>query len=250
MTSISNPFRKQDPPKPLHSRWGDVAITVPTAGSWSQYTPRRLSKKPKNQAGYGPGFVPEDPSCPPDRCLAPSTSDEDENESISTDTSSSSRRNSFRINPLNPRRISTRLALHAPRMRDTIEEREHLVPDHRRNEFAYKPIRHDYLAEVAESQGSSSQQRHRTNTSGSTRFRYIPANLRYREEFADIPQRSQSASSCRSRSSHSPTFSDGVGGEQRSRSRLGSLGRGEKRVSVSKSVTTATMVPDPDDLYE
>jgi hypothetical protein len=52
-------FRKQKQGHPkhhhLHSRWGDLSITAPTDGAWSQANQPNIHKK----VIYGPGFVPD-----------------------------------------------------------------------------------------------------------------------------------------------------------------------------------------------
>lgn len=58
MASIINVFRKEESRKsPLHPRWGDVGITAPTEGSWSQFD--NPHKARRERARYGPGFVPD-----------------------------------------------------------------------------------------------------------------------------------------------------------------------------------------------
>lgn len=311
-----NPFRKQNTPSTpsnhLHSRWGDVSISVPTEGSWSQYDTSHHLTRHKND--HSSGYASEQNSHPARHRHPhphPQSDDEDGCESTastSTDTTStsSSRRNSILLNTLNPaRHISMRRRLssrphpphrhtqshsnsHSPapsetQLEDILDENEHLITE-KQNDFAYRPIRRDYPSEVAESRQSQTNRSHghgqsqsqsqrqnplyRTNTNTSTRFRYIPASAsgsRYREEFGEIPPRSQSAcsgsGSSRSRESRyslssSSGISDGLRYEHeqgRSRSKGSGSGpeRGEKRLSFasSKFLTTA-MVPDPDDLYD
>lgn len=174
---VNNPlnrFRKHD--RPLHARWGDVAITAPTEGSWCQYDSAHQSQK---RRGYGPGYVPEGrPRVLPSRPKQHEVHDEEDDEKSST---SSSQRSSSAINNLNPRRLSMLLSRPKPveaggggrqRQRD-IESGV---------DFAYKPIKHDYSTEVAE-----------VSHNRRSRFRYIPASPPYGELEA-IGPRSQSAS--------------------------------------------------------
>lgn len=237
---LLNPFRRQESSassKSLHSRWGDVAITVPTEGSWSQYENTNSRNRSHKKGDYGPGYVPEHSARHHHGHL---TFDDGSAGSIaSTDISVSSRRNSLLPNTLSPHHISMprRLSFRSrpsPSLPETggiFEEKEHLVTE-RRNDFAYKPIRQDYTAEIAENQGSKL---HRTNTA---RYKYIPANARYREEFGEIPQRNRSASS--------------AGLEQRRVLHGRSAG---KRASVASSSSssskylTTSMVPDSEEIY-
>lgn len=231
MAGISNsplhPFRKQEPPKPLHSRWGDVSISVPTEGSWSQYNSPKGRRHTTKRADHSPSNGPPTRS-PPHTHHHRTTSDD---ESTSSAESTSSRRSSFLTNTLNPRRLSTRLT---PRAKSSTETHS----DDRRTEFAYKPIKKDYPAEVAQNQAGCRVHRADSRSSG---FRYIPAASRYRDEFGDVPPRSRSvAGSCRGR----------VGGDE-GRGRSGDVRRlgAVERTSSSKYLTTA-MVPDPDEIYE
>ncbi|KAI9931011.1 hypothetical protein ASPWEDRAFT_239330 [Aspergillus wentii DTO 134E9] len=269
MTAL-NPFRKHDSRKPLHARWGDVAISAPTEGSWSQYNNPHQSSHRK--LGYGPGFVPD--------CSPRSRQSSDEDETTSTDTTPSSRRNSFSISTLNPRRLSMRLG---PRSKAAAPDTHHDEDDRlrhfadQRSEFAYKPIRQDYLNEVAE---KTTAQHHDRRAS---RFRYIPASTRYNEELGSLPPRSPSVSSrgssrkysvevepvhgheygsgyyddendycddyrSSSRSSHKNSFDPRrASGIQGGRVVVANPAVGRKKAS---SRLTMTMVPDAEDLYE
>ena len=199
-----NPFRKNSdsPKKPLHSRWGDVSISVPTEGSWSQY-----DRQSHRRHAYGPGFIAEGPSSQRDILHSDCGEEEDIN-------ARPSRRDSLFINTFKPRRISMRLAspwkssLDGERDR----EKENLLPDNGRTDFAYKPIRQDYTVEVAEKHHSTHNHSHgrgRAASDSSTRFRYIPSNARYREEFGEISPRSQSSVGSFCRGYRSPTLSEG-----------------------------------------
>lgn len=241
MTSTSNKrlnrLRKQEPSassKPLHSRWGDVAITVPTEGAWNQYDNPNCRSRSHKKSFYGSGYVPEESARHRHGHLA--LDQKNTGSTVSTDISTSSRRNSFLFNNLNPHHISIRRGLSfrhrqspsLPTVDGSFEEKDRLIPE-RSNEFAYKPIQRDYATEIAESQGS---QLHRTNTA---RFRYIPATARYREEFGNI-QRNRSASS--------------PGPEQRPVLHGKPAGKRISVVSSSSSKSlTKDMVPDSEDIY-
>lgn len=233
-----NPFRKQessDSFKSLHSRWGDVAITVPTEGSWSQYNTPNCRNRSHRRAFYGTDYVPEHSARHRHGHLA--LDEKNAGSKASADISTSSRRNSFISNNLNPHHVSMRRQLSfrhrssrsLPIVDGTFEETEPLITE-RRNEFAYKPIQQDYPTEIAGSQGS---QLRRTNTA---RFRYIPATARYREELREIPQRNRSASS--PGSDQRPVWHGKPAGKRAS----------VASSSSSKFLTTA-MVPDSEDIY-
>lgn len=290
-TSPLLPFRKHEPPKSLHSRWGDVSITVPTDGSWSQYhNPQRQRQRHARKTAYGPAYVPGYSSTSTrahPRLHLPSDNEEEEDESTTTSTTSSadsmsSRRSSI-MNTLNPRRFSTRLTSSRPKSStETHGDGEHFITDRpSRTEFAYKPIKMDYPAEIAETRATTlgtsdntySSNLHRAN-SHSSRFRYIPTPPRYRDEFAEIPPPllSQSASSCRGRSGPCSSANN-VDERLRRRGRLtrlddcdddsevpimfmsearmgGSVGRAKRTSPSSTKFLTTAMVPDPDEIYE
>ncbi|KAK5788753.1 hypothetical protein VI817_009711 [Penicillium citrinum] len=259
-------FRKPESPQPLHARWGDVSITVPTDGSWNQYDNPHRPAKGRQQ--YGPGFIPDiSPTDQNKTPLGEGELREDQEEATSPEKSSVSRRNSLSLGALRPGRLSVRLASRPKQLRD----------EQKRPDFAYKQVRRDYPAEVTEN-----------SVQTSTRFRYIPTNGRYLE---DIPSpRSQSAQSFRGSHERRDSFSDRSDGKDNGRrSGLGrespyieddrcslrssvggsSDGSGSrlsfglpprrrtspfvaadrKRSSSLKPMTMA-MVPDPEDLYE
>lgn len=273
-------FRRPDSPKPLHSRWGDTSISVPTDGSWNQYdNPHRPS--PPRQV-YGPGFVPD--CSPSDRTTKPlSYEDPDkENKSTSANSANRSHRNSLSLGALRPGRLSVRLASRPKRLRgETPSERESRQSEEKKAEFAYKPIHQDYPAEV-------------TENTHAPRYRYIPTSGRYVEDIKGTVPRSQSATSYRSSRARRDSFSESYVGrdvvresyvqpsvrtssyqEDDRRSLRSSLGDSsdssgsrlsgyglpprrraspfvapDRKRSSSLKPMTLTMVPDPDELYE
>lgn len=203
-------FRKPESPKPLHSRWGDVAISVPTDGSWNQYdNPHRGPRRPS----YGPGFVPD---CSPSGKKLRQVEEEadeadeadDDKQSTSTGSTGSmgstgstvSRRNSLSLVGLGtfrPGRLSVRLASRPKHLRgETSMERDNQSAQ-KRPEFAYKPIQNDYAAAVSE-----------TSTQNSPRYRYIPASERYLKDIPGAIPRSHSARSCRGSRTRRDSFSE------------------------------------------
>ncbi|KAJ5610562.1 hypothetical protein N7510_007281 [Penicillium lagena] len=287
IVSTPLPFlRKSEDPKPLHPRWGDVDISVPTEGSWNQYdNPHRAMREPQC---YGPGFVPD--CCSYDKEIIKNHRP-DGNNSHSTaayiDTTSSSRRNSRALGALRPGRLSVRLASRPKHLRNnsqTAQQSQSMEPE--RTEFAYKPIQQDYTAEAIENATQFQQQQQQP-----TRFKYIPTNGRYLEQLAHVPSRSQSVDSYRGsqlwrnsvirslegqgsgRDLPTTTYKSNIEDDRRSlRSNVGgdssdgSTGprhyvlptrrktspqvvTDRKRFSLLKPMTTA-MVPEADDLYE
>lgn len=184
-------FRRPESPKPLHSRWGDVAISVPTDGSWNQYeNPHRV---PRRHA-YGPGFVPD--CSPTDRKLRQVSEEYDEDNKSTSTGSIISRRNSLSLGTLRPGRLSVRLASRPKHLRGETPMERGSQTDQKKSNFAYKPIQQDYPTEVSE-----------TSSQNTPRYRYIPASGRY---LGDIPgsPRSQSARSCRSSRVRRGSFSE------------------------------------------
>lgn len=156
MTSIvSNPlsiFRRQKRKKvqePLHARWGDVSISAPTDGAWTQF------EKPQGpgNAAYGPGFVPD---CD-DVCFHPSESEDEA-------TLHNSRKS--RANPRQLPRILTPSRL----------PRRILQVGQKKPTFAYKPISQDYSHEISE----------KASHVTAPRVRYIPASEQIFRELASI----------------------------------------------------------------
>lgn len=254
-TSLTR-LRRHDASRPLHARWGDVAITAPTEGSWCQYD--NPHKSAQRRDGYGPGYVP-------DGYRAPREEGHEEEKDGNEDEK---KRNASPISMgnLNSRRLS--MCLSRTKTPEREQERPQRQPQHPRvyNEFAYKPIKHDYSTEVAEVAGD-----HRAS-----RFRYIPASPRYFEELEMIGSRSQSVSSDDSRGRRGYDCVEEEGEEQeqdrptsRAPGSRGSIASLPKRVLSSSSVMrqrnrnglsnekkryssrrmTTVMVPDAKDIY-
>ncbi|EKV04320.1 RmlC-like cupin domain-containing protein [Penicillium digitatum] len=273
-------FRKTDSSKPLHARWGDVSISVPTDGSWNQYdNPHRPITE---RSAYGPGYVPD--CSPQDRRNPRSVKEEDPDDdarSVCSEASTVSWRSSLSLKSLRPGRLSVHLASRPKPLRGESQvERDAQRSEQKRNEFAYRPIYQDYTSEVVES----------TNRS-SNRFKYIPTNGRYPQSSGAETPRSQSVNSLRTphslsesserrysgrdRDHYTPTIggstcheddfcglhstsvrdsSDSSGSWRnyglppRRRTSPFVAADGQRASSISKPMTL-TMVPDPDDLY-
>lgn len=270
-------FRKPDSTRPLHARWGDVSISVPTDGSWNQYdNPHRPVKE---KSAYGPGYVPD--CSPQDRTPRPVKEDDPDEDarSICSEASTTSRRSSLSLAGLRPGRLSVRLASRPRHLRgESQSERDAHPPEQKRTEFEYKPIQPDYTSEVVE------KSNHPNN-----RFKYIPTSERYlgdsgarapRSQSVHLPRRGSLPESVdrrdRSRDRDCYTSATQVctchDDDRRSiHSSLGDssdssssrrnyaapprrrtspfVAADRQRASISKPMTLA-MVPDPDELYE
>ncbi|CAI7631012.1 unnamed protein product [Penicillium pancosmium] len=255
-------FRKPENPKPLHTRWGDVAISVPTDGSWNQYdNPHRPAK---GRQLYGPGFIPD--ISPSDQTRNPLKDEdtEDQREEVSSERPSVSRRSSLSLGALRPGRLSVRLASRPKQLEGESASERESRDDQKRRDFAYKPIRRDYTAEVTDQPGHTS-----------TRFRYIPTNgtpRERRDSFSDPFDAADRGRKCIISKEPSEQWPSNVEDDRRSqRSSIGGSSDGSgsrlsfglpprrrtspfvaadrKRSSLLKPMTMA-MVPDPEDLYE
>ncbi|CAL5873672.1 uncharacterized protein PFLUO_LOCUS7954 [Penicillium psychrofluorescens] len=288
IVSAPLPFlRKSEDPKPLHPRWGDVDISVPTDGSWNQYdNPNRDLREPPS---YGPGFVP-DHRLYDQEIINSDHQDGKRSQTIASSThpTSSSRRTSLALGALRPGRLSVRLASRPKHLRrDSQIGRQSQSTEPEKTEFAYKPIQQDYTAEAIENVTQFQQQDQQQQ---STRFKYIPTHGRYLEQLAPATSCSQSVNTSRSsrlwrnstleslegrgggRDLPTTTYKKNIEDDRRSlrssvvgdspdsttgprhvlpirRKTSPQVATDRKRLSLLKPVTTA-MVPDADDLYE
>ncbi|KAJ5935259.1 hypothetical protein N7466_004806 [Penicillium verhagenii] len=270
-------FRRPDSPRPLHTRWGDVAISVPTDGSWNQYNNPHRPPQEEREA-YGPGYISHYPPSNRHDTLHRDNNDEEE-DTVGIPAhplTSVHRRNSLSLGTLRPGRLSVRLASRPKHLRGEAQpERDAHQQEPQRTDFAYKPIQQGYTLDTTE----KSKQPVTTAP-----FKYIPTNGRYLKEIpAAPPPRSQSAMSHRSSRSRRDSFTESLderfsrrGSHQEDdrnslRSSIGESSdsssskrnydmmprRGSspfvpadrRRASLMKPMTLA-MVPDPEDLYE
>ncbi|KAJ6084171.1 hypothetical protein N7486_010971 [Penicillium sp. IBT 16267x] len=267
-------FHRPDSPRPLHARWGDVAISVPTEGSWNQFNNPYRSAQEERQT-YGPGFVPHDrPSNRTDTSYKDNDQKEDRVSRLARSSTPVSRRNSLSMGGLRHGRLSVRLASRPKNLRDEAQpERDAHQQESQRTDFAYKPIRRDYTVETTD----------KSKPAGTNPFKYIPTNGRYLEEIPAAGHlHSQSAMSHRSSHSRRDSFTESLGErfcrrgshhEDDRRSLHSSIGDSSdssssrenydmprrctspfvpadrKRASLMKPMTLA-MVPNPEDLYE
>lgn len=134
----------------LHARWGDVSISAPTEGSWTQFN----NPYQREKVNYGPGFVPG--------CSADDDNSSDEEETSQEGRSKKSVLKSRRLTRmLSPSTLNTTTSKKS-------QERENQAG------FEYKPVRPDYAQEVAE----------KVDKQNVPRFRYVPASQRYLRDLA------------------------------------------------------------------
>ncbi|KAJ9212215.1 hypothetical protein DTO166G4_6159 [Paecilomyces variotii] len=160
MASIVNAFRKQKPQRaPLHARWGDVGITVPTEGSWSQFdNPHKANRE---RAGYGPGFVPD-------------CNDENDPNLINQPSSKKSTTKRHQLStPLSRMRSITR-------RKDQETKRSNGTSKAR---FSYKPIDPDHMVELAMEYGDGTE---------IPPILYVPPSKAYYEDLTVLQSRLRS----------------------------------------------------------
>ncbi|KAL5359135.1 hypothetical protein BJX96DRAFT_147844 [Aspergillus floccosus] len=279
-----NRFRKTDHQRPFHERWGDLAISAPTDGSWNQLDASDGAVSCRRHSRHG--SIPETNSSR--GSYASDDYDDDEALCLTDNSPVHSRQNSFSVRTLDPRRLSMRLTPRPKTPADVTNDKKERLSSQRerRTDFAYKPIRQDYPSEVAEKMA-------RQNPHSSSGFRYIPANPEYSGQ-------SEAAVSChrytstgraspvngvvglpergaRQRPHYRELVPDGMRsrslprddtharsvascrlehhGELDSGQRAGSVGvrnasssKGRKAARSSRYLTM-TMVPDPEDIY-
>lgn len=244
-------FRKSEPSKPLHPRWGDVDISAPTDGSWNQYdNPHRSDRQRSlNRLGHVPGVSPHR-NLPQVR----KADYDDDNRSVRSASSSVSHRSISSLESKRSGRPSVRLASRL-KGHDNKSRSEDSHHGSSRTGFRYRPI-----------QSENKYQQPETSTPFSSRFKYIPTSERYLQ-----PRTARSESLSSSHSSHAESVDgsfdssqisrtsthDGTQVTQSSRSSVLSPARWITPVSIStprKSASfvqpmTMTMVPDSDELY-
>ncbi|KAL1989232.1 hypothetical protein VTN96DRAFT_3779 [Rasamsonia emersonii] len=137
--------RKTQKHPQLHARWGDVSISAPTEGAWTQFN----NPYQREKVNYGPGFVPG--------CSA-----DDDNSSDGEEASQESR---SKKSVLKSRRLTRILA---PSTLNTTSSKKSQERENQTG-FEYKPVRPDYAQEVAEN----------VDKQNVPRFRYVPASQNY-----------------------------------------------------------------------
>ncbi|CRG90072.1 hypothetical protein PISL3812_07113 [Talaromyces islandicus] len=154
----------------MHSRWGDVAITAPIDGAWSQYNNPHL----KGKKLYGPGFVPGVATGGNKEVLllddgfSSDDGSEDEDEEEEEEQMEKEKEEKKKKRDSKTRRL-TRILLPSNVNSPAKKVEEKPI------EFEYKPVRPDYAQEVAEKRDLESR----------PHFRYVPASEAFFRELQD-----------------------------------------------------------------
>lgn len=151
----------------LHSRWGDVAITPPVEGAWSQFDNPYLQE----EKGYGPGFVPNIDITNKEILLLDSASDSSDDELYFQGKAKNVKEKHNPAEKADSKAVSkakrlTRILL--PSSVSTPVERK-MADKAKDTDFQYRPVQPDYAQEVAE----KADKRTRPH------FRYVPASRHY-----------------------------------------------------------------------
>lgn len=156
----------------LHSRWGDITITPPVEGAWSQFENPYL----RDDEEYGPGFIPSIDIGNKEVLLLDSASESSDDELATKE----------RINlrgertekeadskALSKAKRITRILLpssvNSPVRKSSLDKGK--VTD-----FRYRPVQPDYAQEVAEKVDKQSR----------PHFRYVPASKHYMEDLKRV----------------------------------------------------------------
>ncbi|EEA21926.1 hypothetical protein TMatcc_008646 [Talaromyces marneffei ATCC 18224] len=158
----------------LHSRWGDVTITPPVEGAWSQFENPYL----RDDEEYGPGFVPSIDIGNKEVLLLDSASDSSDDESTTKEKRGMKEERTEKevdSKAMSKARRLTRILL--PSSVDS-PVRKTSVDKSKVTDFRYRPVQPDYAQEVAEKIDKQSR----------PHFRYVPASKHYMQELkiADI----------------------------------------------------------------
>lgn len=156
----------------LHARWGDVAITPPVEGAWSQFENPYL----RDGGEYGPGFVPIIDANNKEVLLLDSDSDDSDDElttkerinmkeeRLEKETDSRAISKARRLT-----RILLPSSVHSPVRKSSGDKSK--VTD-----FRYRPVQPDYAQEVAENIDKQSR----------PNFRYLPASRHYVQDLKRV----------------------------------------------------------------
>lgn len=152
----------------LHSRWGDVAITPPVEGAWSQFENPYL----RDDKEYGPGFIPSIDVGSKEILLLDSDSDSSDDE-ITT-------KEKINMREERTEKESDSKALSKAKRLTRILLPSSVNPPVRKSsggkgkvtDFRYRPVQPDYAQEVAEKVDKQSR----------PHFRYVPASKHYMQD--------------------------------------------------------------------
>lgn len=160
----------------LHSRWGDITITPPMKGAWSQFENPYL----RDDEEYGPGFVPSVSINNKEVLLVDSSSESSDDElplrekmkireqKTEKETDSKAVSKAKRLT-----RILLPSSVNSPVRRSSSSAEKGKAMD-----FQYRPVQPDYAQEVAEKVDKQTR----------PHFRYVPASKHYMQDLkrADI----------------------------------------------------------------
>ncbi|QKX53711.1 uncharacterized protein TRUGW13939_00791 [Talaromyces rugulosus] len=160
----------------MHSRWGDVDITAPIDGAWSQYNNPHL----KGKKLYGPGFVPgatggnKEVLLLDDEYSSDDDEEEEEEEEDQVEGKEAEREEKEEEGDTKKRdsrtRRLTRILLPSNVNTQTKTAEEKPI------EFEYKPIHPNYAQELAEKRDIEAR----------PNFRYVPASEAYFRELQEF----------------------------------------------------------------
>lgn len=155
----------------LHSRWGDVAITPPIEGAWSQFENPYL----RDDEEYGPGFVPSLDISNKEVLLLDSASDSSDDELPTKEEKNVKVEKTGKeadSKAISKARRLTRILLPSSvssPVRKSVDKNN--VTD-----FQYRPVQPDYAQEVAEKVDKQSR----------PHFRYVPASKHYMQDLKRV----------------------------------------------------------------
>ncbi|RAO71481.1 uncharacterized protein BHQ10_007493 [Talaromyces amestolkiae] len=156
----------------LHSRWGDIAITPPVEGAWSQFENPYL----RDDEEYGPGFVPSIDIGNKEVLLLDSASESSDDELATKEKISLKEEKTEKeadSKALSKAKRITRILLpssvNSPVRNLSLDKGK--VTD-----FRYRPVQPDYAQEVAEKVDKQSR----------PHFRYVPASKHYMEDLKRV----------------------------------------------------------------
>lgn len=170
----------------LHARWGDVAISAPIDGAWSQYNNPHL----KGKKLYGPGFVPGVTSGGNKEVLLlddgfPSDDDYDGDDEDLQEEDKKAERGEEEKEREGEEKKKKRDSKTRRLTRILLPSNVNTQPkqvEEKPIEFEYKPVHPDYAQEIAE----------KRDTEARPNFRYVPASEAFFRELQDSNNNNQS----------------------------------------------------------
>ncbi|KAH8700158.1 hypothetical protein BGW36DRAFT_123924 [Talaromyces proteolyticus] len=173
-TSLDIIRRHKQPRRPhLHARWGDVGITAPIDGAWSQFHNPHL----KGKKIYGPGYVAGVSSTANNDNKEVMLLDADEWTSEDEEEKRKEKEKEKERSASKARRL-TRILLPSS-INTPTKKTDELDKEKPPVEFQYKPVCPDYAQEIAQ----------KLDMEAKPHFRYVPASEKYfKELIIDSPK--------------------------------------------------------------